>query len=277
MLRRVKTRIKQSYSTIVEHLLRQALKLHPSLLLSLNSITVPKGLQGEPFTYQKDGLATIHNSDCLTEPRFLQAYLLGKSTDSWKDWDLEWRVYVVLWCAEWAARLPGHFVECGVNRGGFARAILDYIPLDGSSRSYFLFDTFKGFDDAFLTADEKSTVAKSYAYDECYETVKREFAAFPFVKLVQGSVPDTLSLAAIEKVAFLSIDMNCVAPEIAAAKFFWPRMAPGGVIILDDYGFSLHSQQKAAFDALVKEWNVSILSLPTGQGLIFKPTTAAHD
>jgi O-methyltransferase len=275
MLRRVKTRIKQGYYSAVELLIRKVLKLHPSLLLSLNSFALPKGLQGEPFTYQKDGLATIHNSDFVKEPRFARAYQRGKDTGSWYDWDLEWRIYVLVWCAEWAARLPGDFVECGVNRGGFARSILDYIPFDGSSRSYFLFDTFKGLDDAFLTADEKATVAKSYVYDECYESVKREFASFPFVKIIRGSVPDTLSFMAIGQVAFLSIDMNCVLPEIAAAEFFWPRMAPGGVIVLDDYGFSLHSQQKAAFDALVKEWKVSILSLPTGQGLIFKPTTAA--
>jgi hypothetical protein len=65
--------------------------------------------------------------------------------------------------------------------------------------------------------------------------------------------------------------MNCVAPEIAAAKFFWPNLVAGGIIILDDYGFSAHHLQKEAFDQLAREWNVEILSLPTGQGLIIKP------
>jgi hypothetical protein len=210
----------------------------------------------------------------LKEPRFVKAYQLGKSTGSWDDWDLEWRVYVVLWCAEWAAQLPGHFVECGVNRGGFTRAILAHIPFEKAGKVYYLFDTFKGFEDAFLTAGERTNVAKYHVYDECYEFVRQTFAPFPFIKLVRGPIPDTLSSVEIESVAFLSIDMNCVTPEISAVRFFWPRIVAGGIIVLDDYGFSLHKEQKAAFDGLAKELNVSILCLPTGQGLIFKPITA---
>jgi O-methyltransferase len=64
--------------------------------------------------------------------------------------------------------------------------------------------------------------------------------------------------------------MNCVAPEIAAAMHFWPILTPGGVIVLDDYGFSSHHEQKIAFDRFAKDKQVPILSLPTGQALIFK-------
>ncbi len=71
--------------------------------------------------------------------------------------------------------------------------------------------------------------------------------------------------------AYLSIDMNCVLPEIAAAEHFWERMPSGAVTVLDDYGWNLHEQQKAAFDAFAAKRGVSVLSLPTGQGLIFKP------
>ena len=51
-----------------------------------------------------------------------------------------------------------------------------------------------------------------------------------------------------DKVAYLSIDMNSTIPEIAAAEYFWPKMVNGGVMILDDYGFSKHTNQKIAFD-----------------------------
>ena len=45
----------------------------------------------------------------------------------------------------------------------------------------------------------------------------------------------------------------------------------GGVILLDDYNWTPHINQKRAFDELAKEWNVPILGLPTGQGVIVKP------
>jgi predicted O-methyltransferase YrrM len=65
--------------------------------------------------------------------------------------------------------------------------------------------------------------------------------------------------------------MNCVKPEISAFRFFWPRLSPGGVVILDDYGFKDHRRQKEAFDSLSKALNFKIIQLPTGQGLIIKP------
>jgi hypothetical protein len=73
-----------------------------------------------------------------------------------------------------------------------------------------------------------------------------------------------------EKVCYLSIDMNCKEPEIAAAEFFWDKLVSSGVIVLDDYGFTLHRAQKDAFDEFAFKRGVRVLSLPTGQGLIFK-------
>jgi hypothetical protein len=64
--------------------------------------------------------------------------------------------------------------------------------------------------------------------------------------------------------------MNCVQPEIAAANYFWDKLVVGGVMILDDYGFYLHIEQKKAFDLFAIEKRQDILSLPTGQGIIIK-------
>ena len=64
--------------------------------------------------------------------------------------------------------------------------------------------------------------------------------------------------------------MNCVRPEIAAAEFFWPKLVSGGIMLLDDYGFSAHIDQKDAFDLFAARIGVQILSLPTGQGLMIK-------
>jgi hypothetical protein len=84
-------------------------------------------------------------------------------------------------------------------------------------------------------------------------------------------VPDTLEKVPATQVSFLSIDMNCVAPEIAAADFFWPELSRGAIVVLDDYGFTARLEQKRAFDEFAGRNGVSVLSLPTGQGMLIKP------
>lgn len=66
--------------------------------------------------------------------------------------------------------------------------------------------------------------------------------------------------------------MNCAAPEIAAAEYFWDRMSPSAVMLLDDYGFVSYEEQKNAFDEFARKKAVEILALPTGQGVIIKPS-----
>ncbi len=89
--------------------------------------------------------------------------------------------------------------------------------------------------------------------------------------IVKGDIPESLSEIKSEKISLLSIDLNCAAPEIAAAEFFWDKLVSGAAIVLDDYGWAKHIVQKHAFDAFAERKKVAILSLPTGQGLIIKP------
>ena len=58
---------------------------------------------------------------------------------------------------------------------------------------------------------------------------------------------------------------------MGAIDIIWPLMTPGGVILLDDYGWSPHIHQKLAWDNWALGQNIMILALPTGQGLILKP------
>lgn len=147
--------------------------------------------------------------------------------------------------------------------------ILEYVDLEHSGKSFFLFDTFKGLAESHLTDGERSR--DLYAYTDCLDEVRRTFSPFRCVDIVPGTVPETLSNRTIDRVAFLSIDMNCVMPEIAAAEHFWPKLASGAVMVLDDYGWEKHIAQKQAFDKFAQERGISVLSLPTGQGLMIKP------
>ena len=225
----------------------------------------------EHFTYQKDGLYTTHNSEFMKDEAFAQAYKLGKKTGSWGNADLEWRVYIACWAAKNVQNLEGDFVECGVNKGGISRAVMDYTNFNKLNKTFYLLDTFEGLSEDYITAEERKRGVHEnrWEYKDCITEVKQTFKEFN-VKIIKGTVPDTLAEVDTNKVSFLSIDMNSAYPEVEALKFFWDKMVKGGAILLDDYAWMYHIEQKRAIDKFAKERAINVLSLPTGQGLIIK-------
>ena len=102
------------------------------------------------------------------------------------------------------------------------------------------------------------------------EPVRRNFEEWERVHIIEGGVPDTLQQVEIGQVAFLHLDMNCCAPEIAAFEHFWERIVPGGIILMDDYSYVGCELQKEAIDKVAHGVGHQVLSLPTGQGMIIK-------
>jgi hypothetical protein len=165
----------------------------------------------------------------------------------------------------------GDFVECGVNRGGLSRAVIHYADFEKLNKRFWLLDTYEGLVDSLISQDERKQGIVSGGYEPCYEQVVETFSRFRGVEIVRGVVPDTLPLVSAAAICYLSIDMNNAAPEIAAAEHFWDRLVPGGIVILDDYGWRKQVNLKIAFDKFAESRGIKILSLPTGQGLLIKP------
>lgn len=258
--------------------IRQLLEVKPvrNMIEYIRRIFNLRLVQG-PLTYNQDGLATQHNGDFMKDKLFIEAYKLGEATYrgikfSANEGKMHWRIHVLCWAASHAKHLEGDFVECGVYRGWFSRAVVHYVDFNRLNKKFYLLDTFCGFSEKYTIEEEKKLGRlPGSRYEECYEGVKKTFKDFPNVKIIRGPIPETLPQADTAKVSFLSIDMNCVTPEIAAAEFFWDKLVSGAVIVLDDYGWQPYFLQKKAFDKFAKEKGVEVLSLPTGQGLIFKP------
>ena len=90
------------------------------------------------------------------------------------------------------------------------------------------------------------------------------------MKIIPGFIPDTLSQITTEKIAYASIDLNCVQPEKDALTFIWEKLVNGGIIVFDDYAFPGHEKQKKSHDAFAKEKNCLIFTVPTGHGVLIK-------
>jgi len=221
--------------------------------------------------YFQDGLLTVHNSDFRKDPKFRTAYRLGKATGSWGRQDVEWRAYVCCWAA-WSVRdKDGDFVECGVNRGGLAQTVMHYVDFDKLDKRFWLLDTYEGLVDRLISEEERRLGILPGGYDPCYEKVVETFRHATGAQIIKGVIPDTLSEVTTDKICYLSIDLNNTAPEIAAAEHFWDRLVNGGMVVLDDYGWTKQINQKRAFDEFAEARGIKVLSLPTGQGLIIKP------
>jgi O-methyltransferase len=230
-----------------------------------------------PLSYCHDGqVAYGKNMEFLHEEAFVRAYNEGlKAVRSVKQppVHIEWRVHIGCWAAQHAVRLPGDFVECGVCMGFLSSCVCSYIDFNSTNKFFYLFDTFQGIPQEQMAASERKhgMAMNEAAYWECYDITRQNFAHYPRVRLVRGKVPDTLNSVSIDKVCYLSLDMNIAAPELAALTFFWDKLVTGALVVLDDYGWQTHHQQKSALDKFVESKGAKIATLPTGQGLLIKP------
>jgi hypothetical protein len=146
------------------------------------------------------------------------------------------------------------------------------------AKRFYLIDTFAGpVTSQFSAAEIRTGRLKAIenalargAYQTDIARVRANFAEWPNAIMVQGVVPDILPSVNISKVAFLHLDMNCAYPERAALEYFWERLSPGAIVLLDDYSYREFESQMKAIDSLAGSLGFDVLSLPTGQGMIRK-------
>jgi len=258
--------------------LREGIKKGIKKILSAGGFAVFRS-RGRFF---QEGLFTVHKDHFRQDPRFQEAYLRGLQAIGDPHAKFEWRVHVALWAAATGLRVPGDFVECGVNTGLISSAILQRLRWNTLDRRFYLIDTFSGpvleqFSKEEIANGRRAVVEIAVAsggYVTDLGRVRANYAEWPRAIVVPGRVPDVLPGLGIGSVAFLHIDMNCAYPERAALEFFWDRLSPGAVVLLDDYGYLGHDLQAEAMDAAARELGTDILSLPTGQGLIIKGGSA---
>lgn len=176
---------------------------------------------------------------------------------------LIWRTSVVLWAARNGLKREGDFVECGTHKGTTASIIYKATKLDKVAKNLWLYDLFDW--DEWFKGD--ASVGKG---PDLYENIKTIFKDAVNVKIIKGYIPDSFKQGLPEKISFLHVDMNNAEGEIAALNVMWDRVVPGGICILDDYGWKNFAPQKKEEDLFFENRGYTILELPTGQGMVLK-------
>jgi O-methyltransferase len=230
-----------------------ALRIAGALGFSL----APAGKYGLPVDFTADEIEDVRavRPFTLTSPERIQA-LLGATR------------YVV------QAGIPGEIVECGVWLGGSMMAVARTLcRMSESSRNLYLFDTFEGMTDA--TEKDRNYRGKDAAglmsrargtSDDVWaigplEAVQRNMTSTGYpaerVHYKVGRVEDTLPREAPDQIALLRLDTDWYESTRHELEYLFPRLAPGGVLIIDDYGH--WEGAKRAVDEYIQAHNLKIL------------------
>jgi len=211
--------------------------------------------------YSSDNVITWNkNLSFLRDERFKE--ILNEPKNSFVEKSIVWRTYILIYFANIAAKADGDFVECGCHTGFTANEVIKNIGLDKIGKNYWLYDLFE-----WKEGDEH-TRFEGHKNEKMYEDTVARFSDYSNVKVIKGSVPESFSFGFPDKISFCHVDMNHPTPEAGALNAVLPRLSKGGVVILDDYGWWGYSAQKSALDPIVKSFNMDILELPTGQGVL---------
>ncbi len=146
-------------------------------------------------------------------------------------------------------KIEGAFVELGVWQGETAEIIHEM----DKSRNLHLFDTFDGFDNKDL--EKETNRDERYSTDNFSDTkleeVKALFSESNNISFYKGYFPDTAKDLKEDKFAFVHLDADLYKPTIDALNYFYPKLSPGGVIIIHDYNHTWDGIRKALDEFMV--------------------------
>ena len=131
--------------------------------------------------------------------------------------------------------LRGDFAELGVYRGHTSSLLAIMARRLGSTA--YLLDTFEGFDKADLKGID-AWITMGFA-DTSLEAV-RALVGDRNVRFIPGHFPSSAAqLPPDASYCLVHLDCDLYAPMAAALEYFYPRLVPGGFLIVHDYS-SLH-------------------------------------
>jgi len=172
------------------------------------------------------------------------------------------------------SRIPGDIVECGVWKGGSMMAVARTL-LESSStdRTLHLFDTFARMSEP--TAVDRTVTGKTAAEilaglapepGKSWECCAMDEAranllstGYPAAKMafVKGKVEDTIPASAPRQIALLRLDTDWFESTYHELIHLYPRLSPGGILIVDDYGYWQGARK--AVDRYIEEQQLKLL------------------
>ena len=164
-----------------------------------------------------------------------------------------------------AVGLEGDTAECGVYHGASSYLICECFQ--GQGKTHHLFDSFAGLSEP-TDIDGTHWHARQFASDE--GTARNNLAEFEMVTSHRGWIPDRFRDVDGKRFCFVHVDVDLYQPTFDSMQFFYPRTVPGGIILVDDYGFRVCPGAKTAVDEVMKDKPEPVIEIPSGQAFVLK-------
>ena len=190
---------------------------------------------------------------------------------------LLWRHYIVFQTVLIAANNQrsgnGEFVmvECGVCDGLTVSLAISAANFSVKENwTAYLYDSWGGMRAENLTENE-IRLENNYDYLSLDRTKANLQSWSKNLEYIVGCIPSTLDQKTSPlSINWLHIDLNSAMPTLETLNFFFHKILPGGVILLDDYGWKGHADTKLIVDKFSRENNCICIQIPTGQAIIVK-------
>lgn len=149
------------------------------------------------------------------------------------------RLYAYL-DALWQRReLDGTVLEVGCWVGGTSAVASRMLRRTGHPKRYVCVDTFSGFVPSQLENDVRHGTPREYERffrENSVETVRQLVDRWgaPEVELVQGDIATIDAETLPERIAVCLLDVDLEIPIYEGLKRIVPRLAPGGIVLVDD-------------------------------------------
>jgi O-methyltransferase len=171
------------------------------------------------------------------------------------------RLYVLYQFACYARTQPeSDSAEVGTWRGGSSYLMASI----ANPRKHYVFDTFTGLPDGDLS------ITKGSFADTSAEFVTTLLKPLGNTTVFPGLFPETALAIENRRFSLVHLDVDLEAGTEAGLQFFYPRLLPGGVVVIDDYQ-SRHQGVTRAVDSFVSKQGIKALSFARGQAVIIKP------
>lgn len=162
--------------------------------------------------------------------------------------------------------LPGAVAECGSYVGVSAWFIANELR----DSEFYLFDSFEGLSvpSEKDQSDDELPQWRSGSMASTETEARENLKEFQNVHLMKGWIPQRFNEVSHLRFKLLHIDVDLYEPTRDSLDFFYDRMVPGGIIVMDDYGFRNCPGAFLAANEFMENCPEEIIHLPTGQGVI---------
>ncbi len=151
------------------------------------------------------------------------------------------RFYHLYQLLRMTAGIPGRTAEAGVFRGCSSFITCEVLKTESpvfDGRSHYMVDCFEGLSEPVAKDGDNPTkrFGESAFTNTSVDAVRETLADYPGVNIFKGWIPEVFEQLPEQQYRFVHLDVDVYEPTLAGLRYFFPKIAPGGAILCDDYG-----------------------------------------